>query len=303
MAAPERKRGGSGARPRQHVTTCYSHGFDLPNRDRFAAQSGARCASPRAPAHEISGCQACQTECKNAAGIGPALCAPRATAPDRRRPCRSFGGTRHGSGGASREGMRDRNGRRLTPPSGRRGARPSAGPGRRGSRPRCTPPAYGSRRRGRRARPGSAIPIAPVKLPSEPPPALPCGRSKPSVGRSRARLVERQGPGVRLPDRPRHAALDPEGDAIGALGRAPSIRATPRSRSSCRLAMLSASAVQRVGTQLTHCPPWTTPTVKVQSASVIASIVEIWLRHRADRRAPFSRGVRPRGSACRRARG
>ena len=50
------------------------------------------------------------------------------------------------------------------------------------------------------------------------------------------------------------------------------MRSTPRSRSAWRLAMLSASALQLVGTQLTQRPPSMTPTLKVQSASVIASI-------------------------------
>ncbi|MND05421.1 hypothetical protein D3C83_262010 [compost metagenome] len=39
--------------------------------------------------------------------------------------------------------------------------------------------------------------------------------------------------------------------------------------------MLSASPVQVVATQLTHCPPCTMPTEKVQSADVMASMARI----------------------------
>jgi hypothetical protein len=41
--------------------------------------------------------------------------------------------------------------------------------------------------------------------------------------------------------------------------------------------MLNASPSQVVGTQFTHCPPRTTPTLKVQSGVVIASIARICL--------------------------
>src|SRR6266404_7288495 len=72
-----------------------------------------------------------------------------------------------------------------------------------------------------------------------------------------------------------------------------SIRSTPLSRSAWRLAMLSASPVQVVATQLTHCPPCTMPTEKVQSDVVMPSID--LLRHFADRRA--SGGQRGAGMA------
>ena len=55
-----------------------------------------------------------------------------------------------------------------------------------------------------------------------------------------------------------------------------SIRSTPRSRSAWRLAMLSASPVQVVATQLTHWPPCTMPTEKVQSSVVMPSMAMIW---------------------------
>ena len=54
--------------------------------------------------------------------------------------------------------------------------------------------------------------------------------------------------------------------------RSESIRSTPRSRSSWRLAMDNASPVQVVVTQFTHCPPLMTPTLKVQSDVVMSSI-------------------------------
>ena len=69
--------------------------------------------------------------------------------------------------------------------------------------------------------------------------------------------------------------------------RRPSIRCTPASRSSCRLAIDSASASQVVDTQFTHCPPWITPTEKVQSSVVIVLDGDDLLRHLADRAAPF----------------
>ena len=50
------------------------------------------------------------------------------------------------------------------------------------------------------------------------------------------------------------------------------MRSTPWSRSAWRFAIDSASARQVVATQLTHCPPCTTPTLKVQSSEVMASI-------------------------------
>ena len=40
--------------------------------------------------------------------------------------------------------------------------------------------------------------------------------------------------------------------------------------------MLSASPVQVVATQLTHCPPCTMPTLNVQSSVVMPSIAMIW---------------------------
>src|ERR1700757_3395647 len=54
-----------------------------------------------------------------------------------------------------------------------------------------------------------------------------------------------------------------------------SMRSTPRSRSAWRLAMLKASPVQVVATQLTHWPPCTMPTEKVQSSVVMPSIAMI----------------------------
>jgi hypothetical protein len=60
-----------------------------------------------------------------------------------------------------------------------------------------------------------------------------------------------------------------------AVPESASMRSTPRSRSAWRLAMLSASPVQVVATQLTHRPPCTMPTEKVQSSVVIASISRI----------------------------
>jgi hypothetical protein len=56
-----------------------------------------------------------------------------------------------------------------------------------------------------------------------------------------------------------------------------SIFSTAASRSSCRLAMLSASASVCVVTQFTHCPPCSTPTEKVQASVVISSMAMICL--------------------------
>src|ERR671926_451022 len=85
-----------------------------------------------------------------------------------------------------------------------------------------------------------------------------------------------------------------------------SILATPRSRSSWRLAMLSASPVQRVATQLTQVPPCTTPTLKVQSSVVMASIsttrraISRMAERPSARRAPAWLG-RPTASRLKRA--
>ena len=85
-----------------------------------------------------------------------------------------------------------------------------------------------------------------------------------------------------------------------------SIRATPRSRSACRFAMLSACPRQTVGTQFTHCPPETTPVETVQSASDSASMARIFraIARIAERpswgEAPAWLG-RPRASSSKRA--
>ena len=73
-------------------------------------------------------------------------------------------------------------------------------------------------------------------------------------------------------------------EALLAFGPAPlpgasaSMAATPASRSAWRLAMESTSARHSVATQFTHCPPWMTPTEKVQLSVVMASIASAW-RH------------------------
>ena len=67
--------------------------------------------------------------------------------------------------------------------------------------------------------------------------------------------------------------------------RSASMAATPRSRSSCRFAMDSASPVQVVVTQLTHWPPWITPTLKVQSSRGHVLDLDQLAGHLADRRA------------------
>ena len=54
-----------------------------------------------------------------------------------------------------------------------------------------------------------------------------------------------------------------------------SIRSTPLSRSAWRFAMLSASPSHALATQLTHCPPWITPTLNVQASVVMPSICGI----------------------------
>src|SRR6202011_3364878 len=60
-----------------------------------------------------------------------------------------------------------------------------------------------------------------------------------------------------------------------AVPESASMRSTPRSRSVWRLAMLSASPVQVVATQLTHWPPCTMPPLKVQSSDVMPSMTRI----------------------------
>src|ERR1700720_4199123 len=59
------------------------------------------------------------------------------------------------------------------------------------------------------------IPIAPVKLPSEPPPALPCGSSTP-IAFATPRAFSYS---ARLPHRPRHAAPHFERHVIGGAGK------------------------------------------------------------------------------------
>src|SRR4029079_6332976 len=119
-------------------------------------------------------------------------------------------------------------------------------------------------------------PIAPVKLPSEPPPALPWGNSRP-ISRAIPRALSYS---AMVPaSGSQTGRVTPRGtlqDTSLALPDSASMRSTPRSRSAWRLAMLSASPVQVVATQLTHWPPCTMPTEKVQSSVVMASMAMIW---------------------------
>ncbi len=83
--------------------------------------------------------------------------------------------------------------------------------------------------------------------------------------------------------------------ASGAL-RA-SILSTPLSRSCWRLAMDRTSASAREETQLTHWPAWMTPTEKVQSGVVMASIsrmrvaISLIAERPSERRAPAWEGL------------
>src|SRR6202022_1108152 len=97
------------------------------------------------------------------------------------------------------------------------------------------------------------IPIAPVKLPSEPPPALPCGSSRP-IAFATPRAFSYS---ARVPASGSHTGRVTPRVTLNvtslAVPDSASIRSTPRSRSAWRLAMLSASPVHVVATQLTHC--------------------------------------------------
>ena len=118
--------------------------------------------------------------------------------------------------------------------------------------------------------------MAPVKLPSEPPPALCCVTLKP---RPRAITAARSNSAAEPASGSHTGRVTPRvtwNETSFDCAVSASMRSTPRSRSACRLAMLSASPVAVVVTQFTHWPPFTTPTLNVQSSVVMSSIARIW---------------------------
>jgi RimJ/RimL family protein N-acetyltransferase len=150
-------------------------------------------------------------------------------------------------------------------------------------------------------------PIAPVKFPSEPPPAELAGRAPIPIARAIASARAcRARPFASGSQTGRVSVGVMVNRTSGVEGRSAPRRATRASRSAWVLAIARHSARQWVGTQFTQAPPWMTPTLVVASSLLIASIAStcvaisrIALRPSASR-APAWLG-RPTASRAKRA--